>query len=195
MVVAEISLDHERELVQRARYDLEAFSTLYEIYLPKIYSLVGYKVQGSEELVEDLVREIFETVLRKLPTFEWRGVPFRSWLYQIARNHVIDHFRTQKNTSSLEELSQTQDFASQSDTSWEVEQQLERERLQAALSQLPERERELVELKFSFGYNNREIASMVEMSESNVGSIVHRSMKKLRKFFEQQSSQEHYHAT
>ena len=87
-------------LVQRAQAnDRAAFGELYELYCPKIYSYLAYHLNGRSEAAEDLTEEVFMKALQNLGSFQFREVPFSSWLYRIAHNHLIDHIRSSKKVS------------------------------------------------------------------------------------------------
>ena len=80
-------LDGERELVERAKRDSQAFALLYRRYYPAIVGYV-YRRVGDRHTAEDLVAEVFLTALRYLPRYRYRGVPVRAWFYRIATNEV-----------------------------------------------------------------------------------------------------------
>src|SRR4030067_1139614 len=82
----------ERELVESARTSPEAFSEIYEFYLPLIYRYLLRRT-GSVETAEDLTAACFEKALRHLDGFQWKDVSFSAWLYRIATNTLVDHYR------------------------------------------------------------------------------------------------------
>ncbi|HUU82546.1 MAG TPA: RNA polymerase sigma factor [Phycisphaerae bacterium] len=80
-------VDGERALVERAKYDSQAFGQLYRRYYPVVAGYV-YRRVGDRHATEDLVAEVFLTALRYLPRYRHRGVPVRAWFYRIASNTV-----------------------------------------------------------------------------------------------------------
>jgi len=86
--------------------DKAAISELYELFCPKIYSYLVYRVNGRSEVAEDLTAEVFVKALRNLHMFEFRDVPFSSWLYRIAHNQVVDYGRRRRDhrTTHLDEV-------------------------------------------------------------------------------------------
>ena len=80
-------LDGERELVERAKRDSQAFALLYRRYYPAIAGYI-YRRVGDRHTAEDLVAEVFLAALRHLPRYRYRGVPVRAWFYRIATNEV-----------------------------------------------------------------------------------------------------------
>lgn len=183
--ISSLSLEKERALVEKAKEDPEAFGTLYNIYLPKIYALVGYKVVTDRATIEDITSEIFMKAFGKLHTFEWQKVPFRAWLYQIARNHIIDWYRSQKNgkLSSIESLEESGwEISSSQDLADETQVKFQHEEVVKKMKTLSEKEQECLHLKFAMNFNNREIAGLTPYSESDVGTTIYRALKKLKKF-------------
>jgi len=89
-------MDHnnEAELIKRAKTDNDAFNTLYEYYFPKIYSFV-VKRTGEKESAEDIVSLTFTQAFVHLEKYECRNCTFGAWLYKIATNKLIDHYRKQ----------------------------------------------------------------------------------------------------
>ena len=82
----------EKDLVERAKKDSEAFGILYDTYLNQIYAFILKRV-SNVELAEDIASLTFEKALRKLDTFKWQDVSFSAWLYRIATNNVVDYYR------------------------------------------------------------------------------------------------------
>src|SRR5437763_6304286 len=87
-------LPNERQLVERAaRRDAQAFGTLYEMYFDKIYSYLYFKTMHRNE-AEDLTALVFMKAWEAIDHFQWQGYPFSTWLYRIAHNQLVDHYRT-----------------------------------------------------------------------------------------------------
>ena len=82
----------ERLLVEAAQRDPARFASLYEAHFERVYAYVSRRVR-DRHLAEDVTSEVFHQALAGLPRFEWRGVPFGAWLFQIARNALADRAR------------------------------------------------------------------------------------------------------
>src|SRR5271155_3376369 len=95
-------IDGEEKLIKDAvRGDSSAFGLLYDHYQPMIYRFVVVKV-GRREEAEDITHQVFMNAWQNVNDYRHRGYPFSSWLYRIARNQVIDHYRSKRETVSLE---------------------------------------------------------------------------------------------
>src|SRR2546423_9720642 len=92
----------ERELVERAKLDPDAFGALYDRYFPQIYRFAYSRVR-DQSLAEDVTSEVFFKALRNIKRYTYSGHPFSSWLYQITLNAVADHYRGQHGEVELEE--------------------------------------------------------------------------------------------
>src|SRR6185436_639691 len=83
------------ELVSKAQQgDQMAFASIYEQYSPLVYRFLRRRLDGSDEVVEDLTEDVFVKVYEKLDRYVERGLPFTAWLYRIAHNHLVDYLRT-----------------------------------------------------------------------------------------------------
>lgn len=172
-------LANEQALVVRASVEPAAFAALYDHYFPRIFNYVRYRVRDNA-VADDLTALIFERMLLHITTYKQEKGSFAVWLFAIARNAVSDHLRAQGRHRwfSLDAL---WDWASSSP---QPDEQViageTRDALVAALAQLSERERDLIGLKFGAQLTNRRIASLTGLSESNVGVILYRAMRRLR---------------
>ena len=92
---AVLSTEEEAGLVARAKEGDEiAISQLYRQYAPGIYGYIASRV-GDSETAQDLTSEVFLGALEGLPKFEYRGIPFSAWVYRIAHDRIVDHYRRQ----------------------------------------------------------------------------------------------------
>ena len=162
----------------------EIFVELYEYYMPQVFRYIGYQV-GDMDLAEDLSSAVFEKVLTRLDSYRSDRAAFSTWLMTVARNTVIDHYRakSRKITISIEE---TFEPASKEISPEEkATRKEELQRLETYLKELPQQEREIISLKFGAELNNRQIAKMLGLSESNVGTKLYRTIRKLRDKFKE----------
>jgi len=148
----------------------------YKEYLPRVYNFFRYRV-GNRTLAEDLTAGTFEKAWRGRSRFQRDLSAFSTWLFTIARNVAIDHFRRRGPDLPLETVREPTDSISVEEI---VQRNHDAARLSILVLQLPTRERELVAFKYGAGLNNREIARLTRLSESNVGIILYRVVEKLR---------------
>jgi RNA polymerase sigma-70 factor (ECF subfamily) len=148
----------------------------YREYLPRVYNFLLYRI-GDVSLVEDLTSAVFEKAWRGRNRYRRDLGAFSTWLFTIARNAATDHFRRNGREVPLESIHGQADTSSLDET---VQRRDDFAQLNLLLSRLPARERELVALKYGAGLNNREIARLTRLSESNVGTILNRVIEKLR---------------
>lgn len=160
-----------------------SFAELYDRYFSKVYNYVRYHVRLPAE-TDDITARIFESALHRFGTYDAARAPVQAWLFTIARNAVIDwaRARNRRNEVSLE------DAAERAGTEPRAEALLERKEeaglLLEAAGTLDDRSRDIVALKFSSGMNNREIAALTGLGESNVGILIYRAIKKMQAYLE-----------
>jgi RNA polymerase sigma-70 factor (ECF subfamily) len=157
------------------------WDAVYADQLPRVYNYFRYRV-GDDALAEDLTATTFEKAWRARKRYRRDRAAFSTWLFTIARNVATDYYRRRRPTVPLSALSQRVDGTSVE----EIVQRRDRlARLGALLAALPPRERELISLKYGAGLTNRSIARLTGLSESNVGTILHRVVSRLRAKWEQ----------
>ena len=149
---------------------------VYVEQLPRVYNFLRYRT-GDEALAEELTARTFEKAWRKRHRYRRALSGVGTWLLRIASNTAIDHHRTFHGHAPLEAAADTPAPGSP-----EEEAAIESNfaRLRMLLGALPDRERELLALKYGGGATNRAIAEVTGLSESNVGTMLHRTVQKLR---------------
>jgi RNA polymerase sigma-70 factor, ECF subfamily len=174
-VVGETS--DEQAWVDQARTgDEKAVTLLYETHVGSIFAYMKYRVD-STVAAEDLTAEVFLRMVRSLPTYESRGLPFRAWLFRIAANLLTDHYRQLcKNTS----LPITEDFASDDtdpfDNLIKKEQHIH---LRRAIRNLSEEYQNLLILRFVEDLSHTEIATVLNKSPEALRAMQYRALKAL----------------
>lgn len=172
-------LPNELALVARATVEPAAFAAIYDHYFPRVYNYVRYRVQDAET-ADDITAQVFERALVSIGSYRPEHAPFAAWLFAIARNAVIDHLRAQRQRRWLS-LEVLRDRASAEPQPEEVITRDETHaELLADVARLSDRERDLIALKLAAGLTNRRIAELTGLSESNVGVIVYRAVRRLR---------------
>ena len=156
------------------------FEKVYQEYFSKIYNFMFYKVL-NKEIAEDLTSEFFIKLLTKLNTFDESKANFNTWLYTVARNSVIDYFRSHKIETSIDDQDNPIELA----TDYELEENIiesdDRKALYEALVKVDDRTRKLLSLKYFFDMSNKEISSVTGINESTVSTICLRGMEQIKK--------------
>jgi len=155
----------------------QGFEDLYRNTFPRVYAYVASMLR-DRAAAEDVTALAFERAYRKRSRFSARRGSPEAWVFGIARNAALDELRKLKRRATLEY--EPADVWSPGPDE-EAERSFQREEVRAALASLDPRDRDLVALKFAGGLSNGEIARVLGMSETNVGSRLHRAVEKLRK--------------
>ena len=154
----------------------ESFAMLYERSFPNVYAYVASLLRDRAS-AEDVTAQAFERAYRRRRTYRpSRGTP-EAWVFGIARNAALDELRRRRRRAHLEGEPEDVGAPSAED---HLELALRRETVRSALATLDRRDRDMVALKFMGGLSNAEIASVLQVSESNAGTRLHRAITKLR---------------
>ena len=171
----------QTELIRKAIAGNEvAFGQIYDLYFEKLYRFVFYRV-NHREIAEDLVAEIFIRVWHKISEIK-DSAAFRGWVFQIARNIVIDHYRTKKihvDLSTLENVLEYEDnLIDRTDLSFQQKEFIE------ALRKLTDEQQVVIKLKFFDDLDNHEISKILNKSEGAIRVIQHRAIHELKHLIE-----------
>lgn len=172
------SVVDEKQLISKAAAgDKQAFGDLYLLHLQPIYRYIYYQVSQHEE-AEDLTELVFTKAWGALPDYDQRGVPFQAWLYRIARNTVIDSYRTHKPATPLDSQWSLQDPTPGPEAAAITgeQEQLVRE----ALLKLDADYQQILLLRFVAGLSHAEVAAVMERSEGAARALQHRALAALR---------------
>ncbi len=176
-----ISPEVERETVDRARSgDQTALADLYDWYMPRVYRYAVARLGNTVE-AEDLTEEVFLKMLGGIGTFRWKDVPFSSWLFRIAHNHIVTYFRrnSQRGGATSEISEDMIDW--RHDLAASVEQQMTIEEVRRATQQLPDAQREVIALRFAVGLSIADTAKVLGKREGNIKALQHKAVAKLQK--------------
>jgi RNA polymerase sigma-70 factor, ECF subfamily len=154
----------------------EGFAELYERTFPRVYAYVASLLR-DRSAAEDVTAQAFERAYRKRRSYRPARGSMDAWLFGIARNAALDELRRRKRRAVLEIDPEDETSPSPED---QADLALRRETVRVALRSLDGQERDLIALKFAGGLSNGEIAGVLGMSESNVGTRLHRTITKLR---------------
>lgn len=152
------------------------WDALFAEQLPRVYNFFRYRVGDGPE-AEDLTSITFEKAWRNRLRYRKDRGAFTTWLYTIARRVGIDHARARRDHRSLDEAANIAAGETPEDV---AVRRSDVERLLSLLDALPERERELIALRYGAELTHREIARATGLSESNVGTTLHRTITTLR---------------
>ncbi len=180
-------MSNEAELVQRAtKRDEAAFAELYSNYVEKIYRYIYYKVGDASE-AEDLCGQVFLKAWEAIERYVWTGYPFSSWLYRLAHNLVVDHYRTHRESLPLDDTLITREEPIDPEAA--LLNSLKAQELRLAISQLTGEQRQVIHFKFIEGYDNTEIAAMMNKKEGAIRALQYRALHSLHEIMEQQEEQ------
>jgi RNA polymerase sigma-70 factor, ECF subfamily len=174
------STEHVRELVARGQQgDRDALEELYLIHFDRIYSYLHVSV-GNRHDAEDLTTQTFLKMLEKIGTFKWQSAPFSAWLFRIAHNLAMDHFRSRRRWQPEEEVPEP---PGEEEPSAELEamQTIGRESMLKLIDRLSPEQQQVLTLKFVFNLPNAEVAAILDKTEGAIKSLQHRALVSLQK--------------
>jgi RNA polymerase sigma factor (sigma-70 family) len=154
----------------------ERFAALYERTFSRVYAYVCSMLRDPAA-AEDVTAQAYERAYRKRRTYRPGRGSADAWLFGIARNAALDELRRKKRHAGLHADPQDEVAPGVDE---QAEEALRRQALAQAMTRLDPRERELVALKFMAGLTNVEIARVLDLSESNISTKLHRTITKLR---------------
>lgn len=177
-------IDNERDLLERAiRGEASAFGLLYDKYQPKLFRFIFLKVSQREE-AEDLTHQAFLSAWQNIEMFQDQGLPLASWLYKIARNKVIDFYRTRKQITSIDDTPDEVLALATKSGEDEVSDKLEMETVFKTLKQLPSDYQEVILMRFVEGLSPKEIAHITGKNHGAVRVLQFRALRQLKKELE-----------
>jgi RNA polymerase sigma-70 factor, ECF subfamily len=169
-----------RGLVERAqRGDREALEELYLIHFDRIYSYLHLSV-GNRHDAEDLTTQTFLKMLEAIGRFRWQSVPFSAWLFRIAHNLAIDHFRARRRVQTEDEVPEPPGME-ESSAEDQAMDSLGQAGMLALIERLSAEQRQVLTLKFLFGFANADVAGILGKTEGAVKSLQHRALTSLQK--------------
>jgi RNA polymerase sigma-70 factor (ECF subfamily) len=153
------------------------WDSLYADQLPRVYNYFRFRV-GSDADAEDLTARTFERAWQARERYRRDLAGFSTWLFTIAHNLVVDFLRSRRAQVPLDAVAEV---AADGTPEEDAARHSDLERLTALAASLSEREQELIALKYGAALDNRQIARLTHLTESNVGTILHRVVQTLRR--------------
>ncbi len=159
--------------------DREALEALYLLHFDRIYSYLHLSV-GNRHDAEDLTTQTFLKMLEAIGRFRWQSAPFSAWLFRIAHNLSMDHFRATKRWQPEEEVPEPAG-AQESSAEDEALQSIGRKSMLRLIEDLSNEQQQVLTLKFVFNFSNGEAATILGKTEGAVKSLQHRALAALQK--------------
>jgi RNA polymerase sigma-70 factor (ECF subfamily) len=169
-----------RELVERAQQgDRSALEDLYLIHFDRIYGYLHVSV-GNRHDAEDLTTQTFLKMLESIGKFRWHSAPFSAWLFRIAHNLAMDHFRATRRWQSEGEVPEPapDDATSAEERALES---ISRRSMLELIEDLSLEQQQVLTLKFVFNFANADVAKILDKSEGAIKSLQHRALASLQK--------------
>lgn len=187
LLIRSIMLEGEKTHIKKAkRGNKEAFGLLYNHYLPQIYRFILLKVNSRKE-AEDLSHEVFLSAWQHIFDYQYEGFPFSSWLYQIAKNAVIDFYRTSKKNVSVENVDENI-LKVDTEDSDKLDAALEVAQIKKIISLLRPDYQDVLIMRFIEDMSPEEIAGALNKSEGAVRLLQHRAIKELKSLYNNESA-------
>ena len=172
-----------RALVGRAQKgDREALEELYLIHFDRIYSYLHVSV-GNRHDAEDLTTQTFLRMLESIGKFRWQSAPFSAWLFRIAHNLAMDHFRANRRWQPEEDVPEPEPDESTSAETGALES-IGRKSMLELIEELSPEQQQVLTLKFVFNFANADVATILGKTEGAIKSLQHRALASLQKQLE-----------
>lgn len=180
--LCEDKLQSELEWIQRAKTNPKHFGYIYNKYNEQIFRYI-YQRMSNKDHAFDVTAQVFLKALKNLKKYEYRGVPFGSWLYRIAKSELNQAFRNNAATRTIS--LETTHIATFMEVFKEEENELNRKKLTKALSQLKEEDVQLIEMRYFEDRPYKEIGEILFITENNAKVKTYRALERLKKYFKQ----------
>jgi RNA polymerase sigma-70 factor (ECF subfamily) len=164
--------------------DANAFGELYDLFVERVYRYLYFRT-GSHPEAEDLTEQVFLKAWEAIGRYRWQGRPFLAWLYRLAHNAHIDHVRSQKPTTSLNNDDRPIELPSAA-AAVELTRALDADLLARALGELTPDQQQVIRMKFLEGLDNEQIAQSMDKREGAIRALQMRALMSLRRVLEHQ---------
>ena len=169
-----------RRLVEKAQEgDRDALEELYLLHFDRIYSYLHMSV-GNRHDAEDLTTQVFVKMLESIGKFRWRSAPFSAWLFRIAHNLAMDHFRASKRWQPEEQVAEP-DPGEESASEEEALESIGRQSMLELIKKLSREQQQVLTLKFVFNFSNADAATILDKTDGAIKSLQHRALASLQR--------------
>jgi RNA polymerase sigma-70 factor (ECF subfamily) len=173
-------LAEEARWIEKAKKDTKSFEPLYSKYYEQIFRYV-YQRMDSEDQAHDVTSQVFLKAIKNLPKYEFRGVPFASWLYRIAKSELYQAYRDNKAKRTVNiDSYQLHDFIEEFES---ADNESNKKKLIQMIAKLNENEVQLIELRYFEKRSFKEMGEILEIKENNAKVKTFRVVQKLKKLF------------
>jgi RNA polymerase sigma-70 factor, ECF subfamily len=180
-----VSSQELKRLVERGQQgDREALEELYLLHFDRIYSYLHMSV-GNRHDAEDLTTQVFVKMLESIGRFRWRSAPFSAWLFRIAHNLAMDHFRASRRWQPEEDVPEPEP-PQESAAEEEALESIGRQSMLELIERLSPEQQQVLALKFVFNFSNGEAATILDKTEGAIKSLQHRALASLQRQLEKQ---------
>ncbi len=168
---------NEKEIIKKCQDgEMENFTFLYDAYIDKIYRFIYYKT-SHREIAEDLTSKTFFKAIKNIRSLKADELYFSAWIFTIARNTVVDYYRSKKSDIDINDL---WDLGDESDILLDIDNKNKVIEVKKYLSSLKKKQREIMILRIWQEMPYKEIAEIMDESEANCKMIFSRTISKLR---------------
>jgi RNA polymerase sigma-70 factor (ECF subfamily) len=176
-----------KRLVEQAKQgDRDALEELYLLHFDRVYSYLHMSV-GNRHDAEDLTTQVFVKMLESIGKFRWRSAPFSAWLFRIAHNLAMDHFRANKRWQPEEEVPEP-DPGEGSAAEEEALESIGRQSMLQLIEKLSHEQQQVLTLKFVFNFSNADAATILDKTDGAIKSLQHRALASLQRQLERSGS-------
>lgn len=170
--------DTEQQAIQACQKgDLVQFSVLYDKYIKKIYDFIYFRTY-HQQTAEDLASSVFLKAIERITSYKFQKGAFSSWLYQIARNTIIDYYRTQKQITNIDSV---WGLRTDEDVEIDIDTKEKLKEVRRYLDKIDKEQQEVILMRIWDGLSYKEIAEITKKSETSLKMMFSRSINKLRK--------------
>jgi RNA polymerase sigma-70 factor (ECF subfamily) len=178
-------LDAEFKLIEAAKLDINRFAPLYDKYYKQIFNYLYQRLEDKETAF-DVTSQVFLKAMTNLSKYQFKGVPFASWLYRIAYSELMQLFREKKAQRTVN--ADVSDLKHLCDEISEPYYEVFIPALSKVLTELDEVELQLIEMRFFEKRPFKEVAEVLELSENNAKVKLHRLLEKIKKSLKKNNS-------